>query len=113
MTASVLRPETVTSSRPAISNETAFFLLRDSLAKHRDQGLIHGRLSMGPNHCAIGWLWADNPKLTLHSSFIDEVATVNDSLGPAALPKDRWKKVQSWLRFRIAMLQNAHRAPKE
>ncbi|MCU1305131.1 MAG: hypothetical protein JWQ87_5415 [Candidatus Sulfotelmatobacter sp.] len=59
---------------------------------------VHG------NHCAIGAFWADNPKVTLHSSLIDEVAAVNDSIPPSATTKERWKKVNSWLRFKIASL---------
>jgi hypothetical protein len=35
---------------------------------------------------------------------VDEVAAVNDSIGPSATPKERWKKVNSWLRFKIAAI---------
>ena len=42
--------------------------------------------------------------MTLKSSLIDEVAAVNDSLGPGASAKERWKKVNEWLRFKIAKL---------
>lgn len=67
--------------------------------------LIYGKLHDGyGNHCAIGAFWEDNPKVTLHSSLIDEVAAVNDSVPPSATAKERWKKVNSWLRFKIAAL---------
>ena len=91
------------SDEPAISDETALFLIRDSVARRRT--LIHGRLHDGlGHHCAIGCFWADNPHATLHSSLIDEVATVNDSLPPTASAQERWKKVNSWLRFKLRML---------
>jgi hypothetical protein len=46
----------------------------------------------GNKHCAMGAFWADNPSVTVHSSLVDEAATVNDSLPPGASPKARWKK---------------------
>lgn len=84
-------------------DDTALFLIRDAVERRR--GLIYGRLD-GPNgsHCAIGAFWADNPRVALHSSLIDEVAAVNDSVGPEASPQQRWKKVDSWLRWKIRTL---------
>jgi hypothetical protein len=100
---SIKRPECSNSKEPAISDETALFLIRDSVARRRV--LIHGRLHDGRgHHCAIGSFWADNPNVTLNSSLIDEVATVNDSVPPSATPQERWKKVNSWLRFKLRML---------
>lgn len=87
----------------ALSNETALFMIRDSVAKRRS--LIYGRLHDGQGrHCAIGSFWEDNPRAVLHSSLIDEVAAVNDSLPPTATPHERWKKVNSWLRFKLSCL---------
>lgn len=95
----------VASTGRALPDDTALFLIRDSVAKRRK--LIYGRLKDGHgNYCAIGAFWADNPGTTLHSSLIDEVAAVNDSVSPFATPKERWKKVNSWLRFKIASLTN-------
>lgn len=100
---SKLRTECIDSTNPALPNDTALFLIRDAVAKRRL--LIHGRLDDGyGNHCAIGAFWEDNPGTTLRSSLIDEVAAVNDSIPPSATPKERWKKVNSWLRFKIAAL---------
>lgn len=100
---SKLRPECGTSKEPALADDTALFLIRDAVAKRRS--LIYGKLN-GPNdsHCAIGSFWADNPNTTLHSSLIDEVAAVNDSVPPTATPHERWKKVNSWLRWKIKVL---------
>lgn len=87
----------------ALSDATALFLIRDSVARRRS--LIRGRLHDGQGrHCAIGAFWNDNPKTVLHSSLIDEVAAVNDSLPASATPHQRWKKVNEWLRFKIASL---------
>lgn len=87
-------------------DDTALFLIKNSVAKRRE--LIYGRLHDGfGNHCAIGAFWEDNPKVTLRSSLIDEVAAVNDSVPASATAKERWKKVNSWLRFKIAALTKA------
>ncbi len=100
---SKLRPEASNSTDRAIPDDTALFLIRDSVARRRT--LIYGRLhDRAGHHCAIGCLWADNPNLTLRSSLIDEVAAVNDSVDPNASPRDRWKKVNEWLRFKIKSL---------
>jgi hypothetical protein len=100
---SKFRPECRNATGNALPDDTALFLIRSSVAKRRE--LIFGRLNDGlGNHCAIGAFWADNPKTILHSSLVDEVAAVNDSIPPTATPKERWKKVNSWLRFKIASL---------
>jgi hypothetical protein len=105
-----LRPECVPSSRPAIPDDTALFLIRDSVAARRQ--LIYGRLRDGKGgYCAIGAFWADNPKVVLHTALIDEVAAVNDSIPPTATPQERWKKVNAWLRFKINTLANVKAKP--
>jgi hypothetical protein len=93
------------SNEAAMPDDTALFLIRDSVAKRRE--LIYGDLHDGyGNHCAIGAFWNDNPRVTLNSALIDEVAAVNDSVPPTASAKERWKKVNSWLRFKIAAISN-------
>jgi hypothetical protein len=100
---SKLRPECKTGTHPALPDETALFLIRDSVARRRS--LIYGRLHDGAGrHCAIGAFWADNPHVTLNNTLIDEVAAVNDSLPPNATPHQRWKKVNSWLRWKLQVL---------
>lgn len=100
---SVLRPECSTTKGASLPSDTALFLIRNSVAKRRS--LIHGRLDDGRGgHCAMGAFWADNPKAIINSSLVDEVAAVNDSIPPTATPHERWKKVNSWLRFKIAAL---------
>lgn len=97
------RPECGTSREPALPDDTALYLIRDSVAKRRS--LIYGRLGDGKGgNCAIGAFWADNPSAALHSSLIDEVAAVNDSIPRSATPQERWKKVSSWLRWKIRVL---------
>lgn len=102
---SKLRPECI-DAKPgerAIPNDTALFMIRDSVARRK--ALIYGRLDdHAGNHCALGAFWADNPRLILHDSLVDEVAAVNDSVPRTATPQERWKKVNSWLRFKIASL---------
>ena len=98
-----LRPGCSDSSRPALPDDTAYFLIRDAVARRRR--LIYGRLDDGKGgHCAIGSFWEDNPGLALHAALVDEVAAVNDSIPESASPKERWKKVMSWLRWKIRVL---------
>lgn len=100
---SKLRPECSTTTKAALPDDTALFLIKESVAKRRS--LIHGRLHDGRgNHCAMGAFWTDNPGAVLHERLIDEVAAVNDSIPPTATMHERWKKVNSWLRFKIAAL---------
>jgi hypothetical protein len=97
------RPECGDSECPSLSDETALFLIRDSVARRRT--LIRGRLNDGRgHHCALGWFWVDNPKATLNADLVDEVAAVNDSLPQSATPQQRWKKVNSWLRWKLRVL---------
>lgn len=101
---SKLRPECGTAEvNNSVPYDTMMFLLRDSLSKRKQ--LIHGKLDDGSgNHCAMGAFWEDNPRITVPSEIVDEVAAVNDSLGAGATMQERWKKVNSWLRFKIAAL---------
>jgi hypothetical protein len=93
---SSLRPECVDApGRPALSNDTALYLIRDSVARRRS--LIFGRLHDGRGgHCAMGCFWQDNPRAVVNASLVEEVAAVNDSLPKTATPHDRWKKVNGW-----------------
>jgi len=95
--------EVMDSMEKAIPYDTALFLIQKSVAARNR--LIYGKLD-GPNgeHCAIGAFWADNPRVTLSSALIDEVAAVNDSVPPTATARQRWKAVNSWLRFKISAL---------
>lgn len=95
--------ETVDGKGSAIPNDTALFLIRDSVAKRKR--LIYGTLENAKGeHCAMGAFWEDNPGACINADLLDEVAAVNDSLPPTATPHQRWKKVNSWLRFKIATL---------
>lgn len=104
---SKLRPECGSAAAgSALANDTALYLIRDAVAKRRS--LIYGRLDdKRGGHCAIGCFWEDNPYIALKSSLIDEVAAVNDSIPPSATAHERWKKVNSWLRFKIKSLARA------
>src|SRR5580693_10438936 len=87
----------------SLPRDTALFLIRDSVFRRRS--LIHGRLEDGEGHyCAIGAFFHDNPKAVIESSLIDEVAAVNDSVPKSASPKERWKKVNEWLRLKISAM---------
>lgn len=100
---SKLRPECGKApAGTALPSDTALFLIRDSVAKRR--ALIYGRLTWRGEHCAMGCFWADNPDAVVKASLVDEVAAVNDSVPPTATSQERWKKVNSWLRWKIKVL---------
>lgn len=99
---SKLRPECKDGTGQALPDDTALFLIRDSVARRRS--LAYGKLHSGSLSCAIGSFWDDNPKLTLSTRLVDEVAAVNDSLPKTATPHQRWKKVNSWLRWKVATI---------
>lgn len=61
---SKLRPECWDSKSPAISDDTAIYLIRDSVAKRRS--LIYGRLHDGKGgHCAMGAFWTQKMRYML------------------------------------------------
>lgn len=98
-----LRPECRDSNKPAMSDETVLFLVRDSIGRRKE--LIRGRLHDGRGgHCAMGAFWTDNPNTVVHSELLDEIATVNDSVPSTASPKERWKKVNSWIRWKLRVV---------
>lgn len=100
---SKLRPECRDGTGPSLPDDTALFLIADSVAKRRS--LIYGKLNDGKgHHCALGSFWADNPKAAVSSRLVDEVAAVNDSVPPTASAQERWKKVQGWLRWKLKVL---------
>ena len=107
---SKLRPECGSSTKPSLPRETLLFLIGKSVARRRE--LIYGRLH-GPSdgHCAMGAFWADNPKLSVPDDLVDEVAAVNDSVPPTSTPKERWKVVNSWLRFKLRALTGQETKP--
>jgi len=101
---SKFRSECKTSySGTALPDDTAIFLIRNAVMRRK--ALIYGQLHGGQGkHCALGCFWADNPNATLNTSLVDEVAAVNDSVPPQATQKERWKKVNGWLRWKIKVL---------
>jgi len=98
-----LRPEcrTYYGDKTSLPTDTALFLIRDAVARRRS--LIHGQLHRGNYHCALGCFWHDNPGTILETDLIDEVAAVNDSM-KGATAHQRWKKVNSWLRWKLKVL---------
>lgn len=100
---SKLRPECGTTKQNAIPDDTALYLIRDAVAKRKILG--YGKLHDSAGRpCAMGAFWDDNPKATVSTALVDEVAAVNDSIPPSATPQERWKKVNSWLRWKLRVL---------
>lgn len=98
---SLLR-DTQKSSDPAICGASAYLMVYNAV--RQQIGLIHGRLhnSRG-EHCAIGSFWSINGPRSLHDSFIDEIAAINDS-APRMTRKQRKRMVLQWLRWRLKEL---------
>lgn len=46
---------------------------------------------------------------TTRKPLSDEVATINDSIPASATPQERWKKVNSWLRWKLRVLATARK----
>ena len=93
------------STKPCLPDDTALYLISEAVNKRR--GLIHGQLDNGDKHCAMGCLFADHPQFSLNDSLIDEVAAVNDSVPKTATNRERWKKVQVWLRWKLQVMAGA------
>ena len=94
------RPECGTSCQPATPDETAWYMIRDSV--RRCSGLIRGELEDDRGRvCAIGAFFRDNEGAALHTDLLDEVATYNDSIPKSATMRFRRNKVLRWLSWRI------------
>lgn len=98
---SALRPTLRTTTEPALSYSATYYRVLDAVNKRR--GLIHGKLEDSEGHyCAIGSYFHES-WMAIDSKAIDEIAAYNDSF-PHLSPKQRWKKVRSWLRFNIQVM---------
>lgn len=103
---SKLRPECGLSDKAPLPNDTALYLIRDSVARRRS--LISGKLHDGRGkHCAMGCFWTDNKGAIVNTDLLEEVAAVNDSLPASATPHERWKKVNSWLKWKLRVMSQA------
>lgn len=93
---------TSASTAPALDDKTALYAVYGAV--QGQPGLCHGRLHDGKGaHCAIGSFWDGAPKTTLHSSLIDEVAAVNDSVPHLSNVKRR-AHVLRWLRWKLQQI---------
>jgi hypothetical protein len=100
---SKLRPECSGNGKgcPCLSNDTAYYLIRESVAKRRS--LAAGQLHKDGMSCAVGSFFDDHPSYALPMTVIEEVAAVNDSYKSLS-PHERWRKVNSWLRWKVRVL---------
>lgn len=97
-----LRPELCKTKRPALPDDTAYYLIADAVARRR--ALAYGQLHDGKLSCAMGAFWKDNPDAVVETHLVDEVAAVNDSVPPTATAKERWLTVRRWLRWKLRVL---------
>ena len=103
---SKMRPELVESDprKPFLRYRDTYFRVAQSVEKER--ALIRGQLRDNGNVCAIGSYFerGNGPHVPIDSKAIDEIAAYNDSLVDET-PQERWRKVRSWLRFKIARMR--------
>lgn len=73
--------------------------LRDSLTQCH--ALAHGKLHDGERRCAMGQLRMDcrttKRGLVVDVDLSNQIARVNDSLGPQATGEERWGHVMAWV----------------
>lgn len=102
-----VRPTLVTAKpgSPCLRGGSAYLAVYNAVKAA--PGLLHGELdgrTADGEHCAIGWYFALPSHISLPTDFIDEVATMNDSV-PAATPRQRRMMMLRWLRWKLAELK--------
>lgn len=102
---SKIRPECTTRfGVKAIPDDTALYMILQAVSRRRS--LIRGKLDDdNGKHCALGCFWADSPTAALNTALVDEVAIYNDSIPKSVSGKERWKRVRTWLRWKIKVLE--------
>lgn len=96
-----LRPETRTTTDPAIRGGTAYFAIYNAVKAQN--GLIAGKLHDNGAYCAIGSYFAQPKHMALPMDLIDEVAAVNDSMQDVTRLA-RKRGVLRWLRWKLGEL---------
>jgi hypothetical protein len=101
-----LRPELKSGGICDVALPRAEVLRRIYKSVARRRTLARGKLDDGEQHCALGWANVDCKKnrtsYVMDVAVADEIAAVNDKLGPNVSPKRRWQYVMAWLRKEIA-----------
>lgn len=103
-----LRPECKSGDgkSPCPTEATAYYLIRESVAKRRS--LAAGALHKHGMSCAVGAFFDDHKGYALPSNVIEEVSAVNDSYKNLSA-HERWKKVNSWLRWKVRVLAGVNK----
>lgn len=100
---SKLRPEAhhVATNKYCPTGGSAYLIAYNAVKSK--SALIHGKLHLHGESCAIGSVWDVNPNIALKADFIDEIAAVNDSI-PNASAKARRNHVLRWLQWKLATI---------
>lgn len=101
---SKLRPELRSCYEPGLAYRDTFYRVQQAVGD--ETRLIAGKLRIGCDVCALGAYFerGTGAKPPLNSKAIDEIAAYNDSLRTET-PEQRWRKVRSWLRFKVARMR--------
>jgi len=104
---SALRPELPKGYKTPLPREEVLRRLYKSVARRRS--LIRGQLRDNGHRCALGCIADDAMStggITMLTAVADEIASVNDKLGPRSSPKRRWEYVMRWLRKQLAIIDS-------
>lgn len=101
---SKLRPELRSCNDPGLAYRDTFYRVQQAV--NGESRLIAGALRIGCDVCALGAYFerGEGYHPPLSSKAIDEIAAYNDSLATET-PEERWRKVRSWLRFKVARMR--------
>jgi hypothetical protein len=100
---SKLRPDCGTTTKPVTLARSAI-LHRVYYAVRKKRSLIHGKLhDENGRSCAMGAMWDEFGSCVVPSDLVDEVAAVNDSVPPTALPSARRRHVLEWLEWKLGL----------
>jgi len=89
-----LRPTLTESNEPGLTYSQTYFRVMQAVANCRS--LIHGRLELNGQTCALGAYFREC-SIPISAKAIEEIAAYNDSF-PRLCPNQRWRKVNQWLK---------------
>ena len=102
---STLRPELGSNPNSHVIHTYSDILKKVYRSVRKRRKLIHGKLRDGCGGvCAVGALYDDYPSVVLYTSWIDEIATINDAIPKEASEYQRREFVRTWLKTKLKAL---------
>jgi hypothetical protein len=97
-----LRPDCGNASASTPVPARRLLLNRIYYAVKKRRSLAYGKLHDGDKCCAMG-AYFDDYGGAVDAKMIDEVAAVNDSVPPTALPSERRRHMLRWLEWELGL----------